>query len=112
MPKSPKRKEFESIKKKKGFYNQFGGKDKSKDIHHKIPLDHGGTNDDENLCQIDTWWHQKIIHKLFFGGLLRIHGKNPSIKSLADDIADADISFTQQKMAMEDVKNHYKSLER
>lgn len=109
MSKTPKRKEFEKLKKRKGFYDKFGGKDKSKDIHHKIPLYHGGTNDYENLCQIDKWWHQNIIHKLFFGGLLRIHGKNPSIKNLADDVADADIAFTKRNMAIEDIKNDLKS---
>ena len=67
MGKSRLRKEFERKKKRKGAYNQFGGKKDGYDIHHIIPLNDGGTNENKNLTYLKRWVH-KLTHRMLRAG--------------------------------------------
>jgi len=105
------RKEFERLKKRKDFYEQFGGKDSNREIHHKVMIQNGGKNDDENLVFLTIFWH-RFFHKLFDRGEIdnvNWRGKKPSTEKQIDDISDALIQNTQRRLFIEDVKNELKS---
>ena len=108
MAKTPLRKEFDKLKKRKGFYSQFGGKTEGYEVHHKTPLSQGGDNSDKNLCYVPKWWHY-FIHKLYLCELIKIKGKRPSVKKLADSVADAEIERVKRDMFIENVILEFES---
>ena len=114
MTKSKKRKEFERIKRRKGFYTTFGGKDKRKQIHHKRMLSRGGNNSRRNLVYLFSWLHTLYHHLLSRGEIdqVRFRGQNPSLEKQCDDLADGCIAKIRQNMYIEDVRKHFKSMER
>ncbi len=90
MSKSPKRKQFERMKRKKGFYNQFNGKDTTKEIHHRRMLSKGGENKNYNFVYLIAFWH-KLYHRLYDRGetnMVNFRGKNPSLAKQVEDISD------------------------
>ncbi len=108
MAKSTKKKRarFKVLKKKQKTYDQFNGKDSTKDIHHQLPLGNGGQNNNENLVYVDRWWH-KLLHSVFLLEATKITEKVPTTEYMADYIADKEIDKTRDGFK-EDVKKHIK----
>jgi len=107
MAKNPDRKEFEKLKRRKGFYSIFGGKDSSRDLHHKILLSMGGNNDVSNLVYINRGLH-RLYHRLLNANeaeCVKFSGKKPSDKKVVDEISKGCLDRYLLEKAIEDVRN-------
>jgi len=102
------RQEMNKLKKTGNVYQDLGGKDDRKEIHHnRIPVAEGGPNEKWNLCYlfepIHTMYHhlrqRNEIDKIVF------RGTNPSLQKQCDDIADGCIQKVKKDLFMQDVRN-------
>ena len=105
--KSKERRQFDNMKRRKGFYNYFGGKDKQREVHHKKRLSKGGLNIFSNFVYILSFAH-RLLHKLTDREEMSEcdwgNAKKPSIEKTYDVIADALIEKTRQNLYSECVK--------
>ena len=112
---SKKRREFEKRKRERNFYDQFGGKQKEKEIHHKKELSENGNNEDENLIMLAIFWH-RYYHKMKSRNeILKPKWgkrKNPSIEKTVDIISDALLRKHIQEMNIENLRKHIDLLRR
>ena len=109
--KSPKRKEFEKMKRTSWFWGIFGGKDEERDIHHKRGLAESGDNDISNLVSLKRP-HHHLFHRLKKAGEtddIMFRGKKPSDEKVIDDLGEGCLKKHLQKTFIEDVINEMKS---
>ena len=111
MSKSPERKEFEKMKRQDGFYSIFGGKDSSKDLHHKKGLSISKNNDISNLVYLLRGLH-RLFHRLKNAGEtddISFRGKNPSNEKVVDDLGKGCLEKHLKNEFIEDVIKEMKS---
>ena len=109
--KSPERKQFEKLKKQKGFYSIFGGKDSLKDLHHKKGLAKSKNNDVSNLVYLLRGLH-KLFHRLKNAGEtddISFRGKNPSNKKVVDDLGKGCLEKHLKNQNIQDVIKEMKN---
>jgi len=84
---SEMRREFDKLKRRPGFYDPLGGKQHHREIHHKIQIRQGGTNEYSNLIYLPEWWH-RYFHKMD----IKVNwgtAKCPSLEKTVDLISQA-----------------------